>query len=595
MLVDKEVISPGVYYYRDEATGEPRKLVVTPELTKHWHDQGNKMIGLGLTVPVPCEHDFTAHPMTPADKLKGNAGWVNGYELRGDSLWSKVDVQDEELAKKLPRTIRWTSPWISSFTDGEGRAWNNVISHLALTTRPRIIKQQPFSGIAAALSAATEARVEDVGKGGFCLSRAGLLVEDESKQLQPRYPMAFSMVEGVLLSKDSPHDKATGHFTGTGHASDNPKSVAAHKDRERRRRRRTKGKLLRRDPDHSDEEHAARVKRLQAGGYVDKHGRVTLAVGDAPPTKKKFPPDADAPLAKGAKPPLKAAADELPDDDLDDDLDGDEGDDLDLGGLMDPTKDSNGDIKMEELLCDLLQALGVPMPDESNETEFKRHLYEAAMSKIKELTSKGMGGTPPPDQNKPPAQQPNAAKPNPIMPQVKQEQPPVYMGLSGGATVAAVLSLEDINKIEDSTMRTVALSMYNQNQELLAKLEATERTTNAMRDAKLVEETKKRATRIQMLGRLSPKVREDLEAMVGLQSMALSLGDGGQVVDPMRATLDMLEKGLSDLPRLLTADHSTFSVVPHPTDADALSQEGEDKLVEDMARMMGCAPEKKVG
>ena len=131
MLVEKEIIGIGNHWYRDEATGLPRKLVVTPELTKYWHEQGNKMLGLGLTVPVPCEHDFSIHPMTPAEKMKNNAGWVKEYRLgtpnkdgtraADDVLFGVVDIQDEELAKKLPKTIRWTSPWISSFDDGQGR------------------------------------------------------------------------------------------------------------------------------------------------------------------------------------------------------------------------------------------------------------------------------------------------------------------------------------------------------------------------------------------------------------------------------------------------------------------------------------------
>ena len=205
MLVEKEVIRPGTYWYRDESSGLPRKLVVTPELTKYWHDQGNAMLSAGLTVPVPCEHDFDAHPMTPAEKLKSNAGWVKEYRLKGekgDRLFSVVDVQDEGIAKKLPGTIRWTSPWINTFTDGQGKEWKNVISHLALTTRPRIVEQAPFGSVAAALSIATEVKVDDVGDKGFCLSKVGQLVRlKTNKRIRPRYPIAFSMFSGVALAE----------------------------------------------------------------------------------------------------------------------------------------------------------------------------------------------------------------------------------------------------------------------------------------------------------------------------------------------------------------------------------------------------------
>ena len=159
MLIEKEVIRPGTYWYQDQETGLPRKLVVTPELTKYWHDQGNEMLKAGLTVPVPYEHDFSAHPMTPKEKLLNNAGEVKEYRLKGDKnerLYSVVDIQDPDAQKKVGKSVRWTSPWFNTFTDGDGKEWKNAISHLALTTRPRVVKQEPFSGIAAALSMATE-------------------------------------------------------------------------------------------------------------------------------------------------------------------------------------------------------------------------------------------------------------------------------------------------------------------------------------------------------------------------------------------------------------------------------------------------------
>jgi hypothetical protein len=245
-------------------------------------------------------------------------------------------------------------------------------------------------------------------------------------------------------------------------------------------------------------------------------------------------------------------------------------------------QDSNSDVKMEELLCDLLQALGVPMPDESNETEFKRHLYEAAMSKIKELTSKGMGGqngAGPPDQNKPPTQQPNASQPqqNPL---IQQEQQPMFM------------SLEEINKLPDP-MRGVALAMYTENQKLRGEMEASKRVTDSLRDAKLKEASAARASRVALLSRLSPRVKADLDAMLALPAMALSMGEGGAVLDPMAQTLAVLEKGLADLPRLLTTDASALSVQQHPRDGDELTEERSDKIADDLARAMGCPPEQK--
>ena len=506
MLVEKEVIRPGVYFYKDEQTGLPRKLTVTPELTRYWHDQGNAMLNSGLTVPVPIEHDFNAHPMTPVDRLKNNAGWVKHYSLKGDKLFSAVDIPDDELRKKLPHTIRWTSPWINSFTDGQGKDWKNVISHLALTTRPRIVAQAPFSGIAAALSMAIETPTDHLlgGAGdrpeGFCLSRAGrLFIGKVTNRLRPRYPMAFS---------------------------------------------------------------------LWGGG-------IKLAEEDMPPPKKKGSPK------PGEKPGEGGEADDMGGD-LPEDIAAEDAADNDAepGDISDPLKDAGGDVAMEELLCDLLQALGVPMPDESNEAEFKRHLYEAAMSKIKELTSEGMGKQKDPmtDQNNP--DKSHTSQPGQPNPLIQQEQQPMYM------------SLDEINKLPDP-MKGVALAMYAENQKLRADLDAGKKITDSLRDAKLKEAAVTRNQRVALLGRLSPKVKADLDAMLASPSAALSMGDGGMVVDPMAHMLTVLEKGLSDMPRLLTADHAALAVQPQPTDGSMLSDTQSDDIADRLARQMGCPPKAK--
>jgi hypothetical protein len=510
MLVEKEVIRPGTYWYTDKDTGLPKKLVVTPELTKYWHDQGNAMLSAGLPVPVPYEHDFDAHPMTPKENLLNTAGEVKQYTIKnGDRLFSTVDIQDPDAQKKVGHAVRWTSPWFNTFTDGDGKEWKNVISHLALTTRPRINahKQEPFSGIAAALSMATETASNSItsasgaagaGAGGFCLSRAGrLFIGKKTKRLRPRYPLAFS---------------------------------------------------------------------LWGGG-------IRLSDDDMPPPKKKKAPVGDSPAEDeeedefGGDLPEDVAAEDAADNEAD------------TAGLMNPLQDSGSDVAMEELLCDLLQALGVPMPDESNEGEFKRHLYEAAMSKIKELTSKGMGKDEnEPDQNQPPSQQPNASQANPL---IQQEQQPMYM------------SLEEINKIPDTTMKNIALSMYNENVKIRAEAEADRKKLGALNASKLAEENAKRQSKVDMLGRLSPKVKADLAVMVAMPSMALSMGDDGKVVDPMAQTLAVLEKGLQDMPRLLTTEQSALSVQPQPTDGDAMTEARADEIADGLARKMGAPAQAK--
>lgn len=617
MLVEKEVIRPGVYWYRDETTGRPRKLVVTPELIRYWHEQGNKMLGLGLTVPVPKEHDFNAHPMTPAEKLESNAGWVKDYRIKEidgkdgkkikDVLFSAVDIQDEDFAKKLPRTVRWTSPWINSFTDGSGREWKNVISHLALTTRPRIIDQQPFDSVAAAMSVATITGInkiesDSLPERGICLTRAGLLDGD-----LPAYPLAFSMWSGVALanaklvmdrgtaSKTNPKGRRAkpgvrgaqklSEFAATKSNSTKGNEAAAQYALNASNSAKA-GDSLGAHLSHQQAAltHVDRARELHAAGKHDEAGAEAEAAG------AHFRA-AHAHLQRhnsgklGAQFAQGDATSAVPnDDDSDDDVmptsdDAAPDNSMDVSGLMDPTEDSQGDVKMEELLCDLLQALGVPMPDESNPAEFKRHLYEAAMSKIKELTSKGMGkdaadtaNNQAPDQNKPPSQQPNASQPqNPLMPQVQQEQQPMFM------------SLEAIDALPEE-MRGVVRAMYDENKKILDELAEDKKVALSLRAIKLQDETAARNSRISILTKLLPNVRADLEAMAASPAMALSITDGGIVVDPMTKMLATLERSVSDSSQLMMDEAVAMSVKP----TTSLTTDQANEMADGFARLMGC-------
>lgn len=156
------------------------------------------------------------------------------------------------------------------------------------------------------------------------------------------------------------------------------------------------------------------------------------------------------------------------------------------------------------------------------------------------------------------------------------------------------MSLADINKITDSTMKGIALAMYNENVKLRAEMEAAKKVTDSLRDGKLKEATAQRASRVQLLAKLSPRVAADLNALLALPAMALSMGEGGAVIDPMASTLQVLEKGLADIPLLLTTDASALAVQPQPQDATMiLSPEESDKIADDLARQMGCPPQAK--
>lgn len=733
MLEEKEVIRPGTYWYRDQETGQPRKLVVTPELTRYWHEQGNAMLANGLTVPVPVEHDFNAHPMTPAEKLLNNAGWIDGYFFKKvknrdgtevDALFSKVDIKDEELRKKLPHTIKWTSPWINSFVDGNGKEWKNVISHLALTTRPRIIEQEPFGSVAAALSMAEEVKVDATSKvsgaGGLCLSRAGLLLGDG-----PAYPMAFSMMTGIPLATDSSghehdargrfgsgkpksirtkkgrkslhdvsskanelskkahasgseehhkeaatahfnaaeeykrsgdmnsafkhymkgnehsshekpnktfstddmsvvdpnltdaalataHDKATGQFTsgsGSGSRLDHATASAneASKQAKVKNTREAHGAAQRLHKDAA-RAHEEEVQRLHDTGSIDKKAmehHTSMASyhhkkHDEHMKKSGWAPFFSTNAALGVPPP-KPPTPNMDDDETEsfNDADGDEGGGDDAGGVQmddDPTNDNmvdldddgSGDVSMTEVLCDLLGALGIHCEHSGDESTFKRSIYNAAMTKIHELTGKAQAGSEEPNgRDNPPGQPPKNPDPNNKAQQMQkqnpilqQEQQPMYM------------SLDEINKLPDP-MRGLALSMHNQMKKMEAAAAVDRKKLEALNASKLAEEDGKRQQRVALLGKLSPRAKPMLDQMLASPAMALSMGDGGKVVDPMAATLELLEKGLADMPMMLTTDQSAFSTQPQPTDASMMDDAKADALADSMARAMGCPPQSR--
>lgn len=152
------------------------------------------------------------------------------------------------------------------------------------------------------------------------------------------------------------------------------------------------------------------------------------------------------------------------------------------------------------------------------------------------------------------------------------------------------MSLEEINKLPDP-MRGVALAMHAENQRLRAEMEAATKTTNSLRDAKLKEAANARNQRVALLGRLSPKAKADLDAMLALPVMALSMGEGGVVIDPMASTLAILEKGLADLPRLLVTDTTALSVQPQPSDAEQLTEARITEIADGLSHKMGVTPQ----
>lgn len=144
MLLWKEVVKPGVYF------AQGRWVRVRDRDIQDWVDNFQKMRETGLQIPVPYEHppeaSFGSEPLTGSQKeqayqrqaslARNNAGWLADLEVRGKSLFAKMNLRDED-AKKLQEAGGYVSPHFRGFwTDGNGRTWKNSILHMAITLHP---------------------------------------------------------------------------------------------------------------------------------------------------------------------------------------------------------------------------------------------------------------------------------------------------------------------------------------------------------------------------------------------------------------------------------------------------------------------------
>lgn len=142
-VLPKEILRVGTYH-------TPEGVVeVTPRRIRHWVLSFRRMREAGLQVPAPWEHQDGAKPMSgddhAASRAKNNAGFLKRLWLGKDgSLWGGVEVPDAD-AERVKNNVKYVSPELEpEFTDGEGRVWRDVITHLALTPRPVFAKQRPF-------------------------------------------------------------------------------------------------------------------------------------------------------------------------------------------------------------------------------------------------------------------------------------------------------------------------------------------------------------------------------------------------------------------------------------------------------------------
>jgi hypothetical protein len=142
-----EVLRPRrVVIGRDEV-GAPVFRTFTEADCRRYAERGNQMLN-SVAVPVCWGHRDDAKPVSldaaKTDFARGTAGYVDRFVMDGNRAFAEADIPDEAEAKRA-KNVRFASPEIEPFTDGTGRDWGEVVTHLALTPRPRQHDQEPIT------------------------------------------------------------------------------------------------------------------------------------------------------------------------------------------------------------------------------------------------------------------------------------------------------------------------------------------------------------------------------------------------------------------------------------------------------------------
>lgn len=146
------MLAPRTVCIGKTADGGKRFATFTAKHCQRYAEQGKAMLAKGLNLPVCWEHRSDAKPKHLSDDDRksekarfGIAGHVEEIELDSQNrVWANVEIPDEADAKQASK-LRFCSPEIDNFTDGDGHDWGEVITHVALTPRPRQYDQPPIA------------------------------------------------------------------------------------------------------------------------------------------------------------------------------------------------------------------------------------------------------------------------------------------------------------------------------------------------------------------------------------------------------------------------------------------------------------------
>ena len=154
-LFEQVALKPARYHvgggiYRDLTAREIQKYI----------DGTKELLAAGYEPPIIAEHaapgsdEGAPRAKTARDEraeaVKHGAGWMKDVRGTDGAAAFQLEVCDDDVAKSIRNgSIKFTSPELRDrWIDGHGRVFTNIISHVALTHKPRNPDQGPFEPVA---------------------------------------------------------------------------------------------------------------------------------------------------------------------------------------------------------------------------------------------------------------------------------------------------------------------------------------------------------------------------------------------------------------------------------------------------------------
>jgi hypothetical protein len=152
-VFEQTFLRPGRYCVGRDAEGQPKLRDFSADELREYVDGTKGMLAAGYSPPVLLEHSApNSDEGSPRDDraaaVRHGVGWLTDVKIGTDGAAIHVlDVKDEDVAKQLKSgAIKFTSPELRPlWLDGKGKTHQKVISHVALTHKPRSVDQGPIS------------------------------------------------------------------------------------------------------------------------------------------------------------------------------------------------------------------------------------------------------------------------------------------------------------------------------------------------------------------------------------------------------------------------------------------------------------------